>query len=161
MARPPLAARRRLVAGIVLLALAPATTTAASFIAPAKWGDLPADKQRILAPLSSEWASLESWRRKKWLEIADRYPRMAPQEQERVQQRMQTWVLVDATANDVLAFIYVDARIRLVVESWFSTSEIISVAPSHWSAALKTRWPGAIPSVVYPARFAPCSLLCR
>ena len=42
--------------------------------------------------LSSEWASLESWRRKKWLEIADRYPRMAPQEQERVQQRMQTWV---------------------------------------------------------------------
>lgn len=68
-------------------------------------------------------------------------------------ERMQTWVLVDTTANDVLAFIYVDARIRLVVESWFSTSEIISIAPSHWSAALKTRWPGAIPSVVYPARF--------
>jgi hypothetical protein len=65
---------------------------AGSLVAPTKWSDLPADKQRILAPLSAEWPHLEWWRRKKWLEIANRYPTMTRPEQERVQQRMQAWV---------------------------------------------------------------------
>lgn len=91
MARPPLSARRQFLAGIVLAALAPVTATAA-LAPPSGWSDLPADKQRILAPLSAEWGHLESWRKKKWLEIADRYPRMAPLEQQRVQQRMKDWV---------------------------------------------------------------------
>jgi hypothetical protein len=34
---------------------------------------------------------LESWRRKKWLEIADRYPRLGAEEQTRIQERMRAW----------------------------------------------------------------------
>ena len=56
------------------------------------WSQLPPAKQQILAPLANEWDGLESWRKKKWIEIADRYPRMTPDEQTRVQQRMKDWV---------------------------------------------------------------------
>jgi len=34
---------------------------------------------------------LESWRKLKWLEIAERYPQMAADEQERIQRRMRAW----------------------------------------------------------------------
>lgn len=60
-------------------------------VLPPRWAQLPADKQQILAPLSTEWDHLEAARKKKWLDIAERYPRMGKEEQERVQRRMKTW----------------------------------------------------------------------
>jgi hypothetical protein len=61
-------------------------------IVPPNWAELPPQKQEILTPLAGEWNQLETWRKKKWLEIADRYPRMAAEEQQRVQRRMKAWV---------------------------------------------------------------------
>ena len=55
------------------------------------WAELTAEQQAILAPLKNDWDTLEPERRQKWLQIAKRYPRMKPLEQERVQRRMQTW----------------------------------------------------------------------
>jgi Protein of unknown function (DUF3106) len=55
------------------------------------WAELTAEQQQILAPLKTTWDSLESERRQKWLQIAKRYPRMKPLEQDRVQRRMQVW----------------------------------------------------------------------
>ncbi|HVP87689.1 MAG TPA: DUF3106 domain-containing protein [Casimicrobiaceae bacterium] len=56
------------------------------------WAELsPADKQ-TLAPLANEWDSFPAERRQKWLGIAKRYPKMAPAEQQRVQQQMHAWV---------------------------------------------------------------------
>ena len=52
---------------------------------------LSADQQQTLAPLKPGWDRLETERKRKWLGIAKRYPRMAPQEQERVQKRMHDW----------------------------------------------------------------------
>lgn len=34
---------------------------------------------------------MEFWRRSKWLEIAQRYPAMSPEEQQRMQDRMRAW----------------------------------------------------------------------
>lgn len=56
------------------------------------WSELSEAHKRILAPLASEWDKLESWRRKKWLGIAERYPLMSPEEQQRIQQQMRDWV---------------------------------------------------------------------
>lgn len=61
-------------------------------VLPPKWDELPGDKQQILAPLAGEWDQLEAWRRKKWLDVAERYPRMGKEEQERIQRRMKAWV---------------------------------------------------------------------
>ena len=55
------------------------------------WAELTAEQQQILAPLKSDWDSLDPERRQKWIAIAKRYPRMKPLEQERVQRRMQIW----------------------------------------------------------------------
>ena len=55
------------------------------------WAELTADQQMILAPLKADWESLDPERRRKWIGIAKRYPKMTVQEQERVQRRMQAW----------------------------------------------------------------------
>jgi hypothetical protein len=55
------------------------------------WSELKPAQQQILAPLAPEWAKLDAARRKKWIEIADRYPKMKPQEQQRLQKRMADW----------------------------------------------------------------------
>lgn len=56
------------------------------------WTDLSAEQKQILAPLAGEWNKLESFRQKKWLDIARRYPTMSAEEQARIQRRMQDWV---------------------------------------------------------------------
>ena len=58
---------------------------------PAAWAELTAEQQKILAPLKADWESLEPERRRKWIGIAKRYPKMKAEEQERVQRRMQAW----------------------------------------------------------------------
>ncbi len=55
------------------------------------WSELTQDQRTILAPLSNDWDSLDSPRKKKWIGIAKRYPTMTVAEQEKVQRRMQDW----------------------------------------------------------------------
>ena len=55
------------------------------------WAELTAEQQHVLAPLKADWDNLTPERRRKWVGIAKRYPRMDGTEQERVQKRMQRW----------------------------------------------------------------------
>jgi len=55
------------------------------------WAELTAAQQEVLAPLKSDWENLPIERRRTWGGIANRYPKMAQLEQERVQKRMQRW----------------------------------------------------------------------
>ena len=55
------------------------------------WSELTLDQKRVLAPLSAEWDKMESFRRKKWLGIAQRYQSLTPDEQARMQRRMTDW----------------------------------------------------------------------
>jgi hypothetical protein len=55
------------------------------------WAELTVEQQHVLAPLKAEWDRLEPERRRKWVGIAKRYPTMKPEEQARVQRRMQDW----------------------------------------------------------------------
>ena len=45
----------------------------------------------MLAPLASDWNNLDAQRKTKWREIAQRYPKMGPEEQQRIQQQMKSW----------------------------------------------------------------------
>ena len=45
----------------------------------------------MLAPLAPDWDKLDAQRKAKWRGIAQRYPRMSPDEQQRVQQQMRPW----------------------------------------------------------------------
>ena len=92
MAATPVGIRRQLLAGITLFWLFSAGALAASLIIlTPDWAELPTDTQQILAPLGPEWNQIESASRRKWLQIADRYPKMGKDEQARVQKRMRDW----------------------------------------------------------------------
>jgi hypothetical protein len=56
------------------------------------WRNLSAQQQQALAPLASEWDSMENPRRQKWLQIAGRFSKMKPEEQQRTQENMREWV---------------------------------------------------------------------
>ena len=73
---------------------APLASTHASSIINAKplWTALTAQQKLALSPLAPEWDKLDEIRKKKWLEIANKYASMKPDEQVRVQERMQTWM---------------------------------------------------------------------
>lgn len=91
-------AKRRLLGGIILsfaltaaVAAEPPTTVIIGTPPQPAWGQLSASQKIILAPLAKDWDKLENIRKKKWLGIADRYPGMKPDEQQRMQDRMREW----------------------------------------------------------------------
>lgn len=94
-------AKRQLVGGIALCAalLSPAwadpPTTAVIGTPPQPtWSQLSIDQRVVLAPLGNEWDRMEHVRRKKWLLIAERFAKMKPEEQRRMQDRMREWALM-------------------------------------------------------------------
>ena len=56
-----------------------------------KWSQLTPQQQQILTPLAKDWDGFGDPRRKKWLDIASRYPVMTPEQQQRVQTQMKPW----------------------------------------------------------------------
>jgi Protein of unknown function (DUF3106) len=55
------------------------------------WDSLSPSQQKILAPLESDWNYMLPDSRKKWIYVANLYPKMAPTDQERLQSRMTSW----------------------------------------------------------------------
>ena len=55
------------------------------------WENLNPNQQKILAPLESDWDYMLPDSRKKWIYVANLYPKMAPADQERLQSRMASW----------------------------------------------------------------------
>ena len=92
-----------MVAGVYLFCLSPgyAQTPAASAHSkataiPAKtpdgtWESLSTNQQKVLSPLESDWDYMLPDSRKKWIQIANIYPKMSSQDQERLQSRMTSW----------------------------------------------------------------------
>jgi len=77
--------------------VAPAAKAAAT-VAPAKnagksqWANLSRAQQAALQPLAGEWNKLDATRKQKWLDIANRFAAMKPDEQARVHERMRDWI---------------------------------------------------------------------
>jgi len=55
------------------------------------WGQLSPAQRQALSPLEKDWGAIDANRKAKWLEIAMKYPKMPPAEQQRVQERMAEW----------------------------------------------------------------------
>ena len=55
------------------------------------WEGLKPSQQQILAPLESDWDYMLPESRKKWIQVANIYPKMSSQDQERLQSRMTSW----------------------------------------------------------------------
>ncbi len=88
-------------AGTVSAASAPAPKTqptSKSGLTPVKsdnksdWNKLTPAQRSALAPLAGDWNRLDTFRKEKWLELADRFATMSETDQARMQKRMQEWV---------------------------------------------------------------------
>ena len=55
------------------------------------WENLKPSQQQILAPLESDWDYMLPDSRKKWTQVANIYPKMSAQDQQRLQSRMTGW----------------------------------------------------------------------
>lgn len=69
----------------------PPTTVVIGTLPQPGWEALSPLQKSILAPLATDWNSMENLARKKWLGIAERYPNMKSDEQRRLQERMREW----------------------------------------------------------------------
>jgi len=58
---------------------------------PRSWSSLTPSQQTALQPLQREWNSIDSPRKSKWIEVADRFSALTPAERARVQGRMAEW----------------------------------------------------------------------
>src|SRR5471032_2552820 len=56
------------------------------------WKNLTPMQQLALEPLTGEWDKMEGLRKTKWLEIANRYSSMKPDEQQRLHERMREFI---------------------------------------------------------------------
>jgi hypothetical protein len=57
----------------------------------ARWTELQPAQQQALKPLEREWSTIDVRSKRKWQELAARFPKLNPQEQARVQERMTAW----------------------------------------------------------------------
>jgi hypothetical protein len=56
-----------------------------------RWGELQPAQQLALKPLEREWSTIDVRSKRKWQELAVRFPKLNPEEQARVQERMTAW----------------------------------------------------------------------
>jgi hypothetical protein len=84
-------------AGGTATAKAPAPTLAVELPglpgnnSPMAWSRLTSAEHIALAPFESQWDSFSDERKRKWLKIASRYPKMSPDAQKRLHDRMTEW----------------------------------------------------------------------
>ena len=56
-----------------------------------RWTELSPAHRKVLAPLASDWNGLDARSKERWIDVAGRYPKMAPDAQQRANQRMGEW----------------------------------------------------------------------
>ena len=56
-----------------------------------RWNELSAPHRKVLAPLANDWNALDARSKERWIDVAGRYPKMGPDEQQRANQRMGEW----------------------------------------------------------------------
>jgi hypothetical protein len=76
---------RQLLVGLLLMNLGLGTAHAQA------WNILSEDQRSVLAPLEEDWGSLSLSRQKKWVEVANLYPKMEEADRITLQSRMSAW----------------------------------------------------------------------
>lgn len=74
------------------------------------WNQLTPAQRSALAPLERDWASIDADRKQKWLDIAERFPRMSPDERSRIQTRMADWARMTPSERGQARLRFQEAR---------------------------------------------------
>jgi hypothetical protein len=74
------------------------------------WRSLTPAQQLALQPLQAEWDQMDGVRKQKWLQLANRFATMKPEEQQRVQVRMREWAKLTPQQRELARETYARAR---------------------------------------------------
>jgi Protein of unknown function (DUF3106) len=74
------------------------------------WAELTATQKQVLTPLQGTWAGTDAARKKKWLEVAERFPAMPASERALVQQRMSAWAALSPAERTRARIQFQDTR---------------------------------------------------
>jgi Protein of unknown function (DUF3106) len=75
------------------------------------WSELTPAQRAALKPLQTQWAGIEDTRKRKWLDIAARFPRMAPEQQQRLRDRMAEWAAMTPAQRNAARLQFETARL--------------------------------------------------
>ena len=74
------------------------------------WADLTPAQRQALAPLATEWDTMGDIRKKKWLEIGNKFSTMKPDEQRRMQERIRDWAKLTPEQRHIARESYARAK---------------------------------------------------
>lgn len=91
------------------------------------WSQLSPAQQVALEPLHAEWDPMEGVRKQKWLELANHFATMKPEEQQRVHEKMRAWVKLTPDQRKLARQNYAQAKTISPVEksaTWESYKQL-------------------------------------
>lgn len=75
-----------------------------------RWQELTPGQRSALKPLERDWSGIDSARKQKWLEIANRYPSLPAAEQQRISERMTEWTKMSPSERGQARLNFQNAR---------------------------------------------------
>lgn len=75
-----------------------------------QWKELSSTQRAGLIPLQTAWPSLDVAQKRKWMEIADKLPKLPAEEQQRVQTRMTEWARLSPNERSQARFNFQQAN---------------------------------------------------
>lgn len=102
------------------------------------WAELTPTQRLSLQPLQSQWNGIDPLRRKKWLEIANRFPTLPREQQIRLQARMAEWAGMSTAERNAARTRYEKTR-RLAGDDSQALWEAYLALPEEQRKALADR----------------------
>jgi hypothetical protein len=94
------------------------------------WRSLSPAQQVALQPLQVEWDQMDGVRKQKWLQLANRFAGMKPEEQARVHERMRAWVKLTPEQRELARETYTRTR-KIAPEQKNATWETYQQLPEE------------------------------
>ncbi|MEJ2767812.1 DUF3106 domain-containing protein [Mycetohabitans sp. B46] len=116
-------------------------------IRPLSWACLTAVQRDALAPLAPQWDHFSDARKRKWLKIAARYPKMRAEEQQRLHQRMADWIRMTPEQRRVARENYQlskELSVQAREKAWSAYQQL----PDEWKRKLAAAEKARRPTVV-------------
>jgi hypothetical protein len=115
------------------------------------WRSLNATQQLALQPLQAEWDQMDGVRKQKWLQLANRFGAMKPEEQQRVHERMREWAKLTPAQRELARETYARAR-KIAPEQKTASWESYQLLPDEQKMKLAASVAGRKRTSVVPSQ---------
>jgi hypothetical protein len=115
------------------------------------WRALTSAQQLALQPLQAEWDQMDGVRKQKWLQLANRFASMKPEEQQRVQERMREWAKLTPAQRELARETYARAR-KIAPDQKAASWESYQLLPEEQKKKLAASAAGRKTTSVVPSQ---------